>query len=74
MTRPTDRLPGWGRAVVEILRDTYISWRDARTIRLGFPPLTEERRKELVRVVSGMAEDAKRQVRNIRREDSLQFG
>ena len=40
---------------------------DGRTIRLAFPPLTEERRRELVRVVSGMAEDAKGQVRNHRR-------
>ena len=40
---------------------------DGRTIRLGFPPLTEERRKELVKVVSGMAEDGKGQIRNQRR-------
>ncbi len=40
---------------------------DGRTIRLGFPPLTEERRRELVRVVNSMAEEAKGQVRNHRR-------
>ncbi len=40
---------------------------DGRTIRLVFPPLTEERRKELVRVVRHMAEEAKNRVRGVRR-------
>ena len=39
-----------------------------RSIRLNFPPLTEERRKELVRVVKNMAEDGRISIRNIRRE------
>lgn len=41
---------------------------DGRTLRLNFPPLTEERRKELVRVVKNMAEDGRIAIRNIRRE------
>lgn len=41
---------------------------DGRAIRLNFPPLTEERRKELVRVVKQMAEDGRISIRNIRRE------
>ena len=41
---------------------------DGRTLRLNFPPLTEERRKDLVRVVKGMAEDGRVAIRNIRRE------
>jgi ribosome recycling factor len=41
---------------------------DGRSIRLNFPPLTEERRKELVRVVKKMAEEGRIAVRNIRRE------
>jgi len=41
---------------------------DGRIIRLNFPPLTEERRKELVRVVKKMAEDSRISIRNIRRE------
>ena len=41
---------------------------DGRSVRLTFPPLTEERRRELVRVVNSMAEDAKVVLRNIRRE------
>ena len=40
---------------------------DGQVIRLSFPPLTEERRKELVKVVRGKAEDGKVQVRNHRR-------
>ena len=36
-------------------------------IRLAFPPLTEERRKELVKVVRHKAEEAKVAVRNLRR-------
>ncbi len=40
---------------------------DGNVIRLAFPPLTEDRRKELVKVVSGMAEDGRISIRNIRR-------
>ncbi len=41
---------------------------DGRTIRLIFPPLTEERRKELAKQVKKTAEDSKVAVRNIRRD------
>jgi len=41
---------------------------DGRSLRLNFPPLTEERRKELVRVVKKMAEDGRIAIRNIRRD------
>lgn len=41
---------------------------DGETIRLAIPQLTEERRKELVKVVSKKAEEAKVAVRNIRRD------
>lgn len=40
---------------------------DGTVIRLSFPPLTEERRKDLVRVVRGMAEDGRVAIRNARR-------
>nr|WP_254127029.1 ribosome recycling factor [Aquihabitans sp. G128] len=40
---------------------------DGNAIRLSFPPLTSERRKEFVKVVKGMAEDGRIQVRNLRR-------
>ena len=41
---------------------------DGKVIRLVFPALTEERRKEIVKQVKKMAEDAKVAVRNIRRD------
>ena len=41
---------------------------DGKTIRLIFPPLTEERRKEIVKDIAKMAEAKKVHVRNIRRD------
>ena len=41
---------------------------DGNVIRLQIPELTEERRKELVKVVHGVAESGKISVRNIRRD------
>jgi ribosome recycling factor len=41
---------------------------DGNVIRLQIPELTEERRKEMVKVVHGVAEDGRVAVRNIRRD------
>jgi ribosome recycling factor len=41
---------------------------DGKMVRIPIPPLTEERRKELVKLVRKMAEEARVAVRNIRRE------
>ena len=41
---------------------------DGNVIRIAIPPLTEERRKELVKVVRKQAEDARVSIRNIRRD------
>jgi ribosome recycling factor len=41
---------------------------DGKLIRLAIPALTEERRKELVKVVRKMAEECKVKQRNVRRE------
>jgi ribosome recycling factor len=41
---------------------------DGITIRLAFPPLTEERRKEMVKQVKKMGEEGKIAVRNARRD------
>ncbi|MEA4920607.1 MAG: ribosome recycling factor [Clostridiaceae bacterium] len=41
---------------------------DGKIIRLTFPQLTEERRKDLTKTVKKMGEDAKVAVRNIRRD------
>lgn len=42
---------------------------DGVVIRIPFPPLTEERRKEMVKVVKSKAEDARVSIRNIRRDE-----
>ena len=41
---------------------------DGKSIRLSFPPLTEERRKELVKDIHKRAEEAKVAIRSIRRD------
>ncbi len=41
---------------------------DGKIIRLNIPPLTEERRHELVRLVRARAEEARVAVRNVRRD------
>ena len=41
---------------------------DGAAIRLAFPPLTEERRKEFVRMVRAKAEDGRNTVRSARRD------
>lgn len=46
---------------------------DGKCIRLNFPPLTEERRKELSKSVSKREEDAKVAVRSIRRDTLEEF-
>ena len=41
---------------------------DGKTIRLPIPQLTEERRKELVKVVRNLGEEGRIAVRNVRRD------
>ena len=41
---------------------------DGRVVRVPIPPLTEERRKEIVKTVSGSVEDAKVKIRGIRED------
>ena len=41
---------------------------DGKIIRLIFPPLTEDKRKEIAKDISHIAEDSKVQVRNVRRD------
>lgn len=41
---------------------------DGKTIRLNLPPLTEERRRDLVKVVHNRVEEARIAVRNVRRD------
>ena len=41
---------------------------DGKILRIIFPPLTEDRRKEIVKDISKLAEETKVQIRNVRRE------
>ena len=41
---------------------------DGKVVRLNIPALTEERRKELVKVAHEVAEEARNEIRQIRRE------
>jgi ribosome recycling factor len=43
---------------------------DGKIIRISIPPLTEERRKEIVKVVHKVCEDYKVSVRNVRRDSN----
>lgn len=43
---------------------------DGKMIRINIPPLTEERRKQLVKTVKKKAEEAKVAIRNIRRDSN----
>lgn len=46
---------------------------DGNVIRISIPALTEERRKDLVKVVGKFAEESRVQVRNIRRDSNEQL-
>ena len=46
---------------------------DGKIVRINIPPLTEERRKELVKVIKRMEEECKVAMRNIRRDGNEQL-
>ena len=46
---------------------------DGKVIRLSFPQLTEERRKDLIKQIKKYAEDSKVAIRNVRRDAMEQF-
>jgi ribosome recycling factor len=67
--KPHDR--GALAAIEKAIRDSDLGVspsNDGVIIRINFPALTEERRKEYVKVVKHMAEDGRVAVRNIRRD------
>jgi len=69
LIKPHDR--GALGAVEKAIRDSDLGVspnNDGVVIRLNFPPLTEERRRDYVKVVKNMAEDGRIAVRNIRRD------
>jgi ribosome recycling factor len=57
-------------AIEKAIRDSDLGVNpvdDGTVIRIAFPPLTEERRKEFIKVAKGKAEDARVSVRSVRR-------
>ncbi|AMP37760.1 ribosome recycling factor [Ralstonia syzygii subsp. celebesensis] len=63
-------------AVEKAIREADLGLNPAtmgEVIRVPMPPLTEERRKELTKVVKSEGEDAKVAVRNVRRDANEQF-
>ena len=69
LVKPHDR--GALESVEKAIRDSDLGVspsNDGVVIRLNFPPLTEERRRDYVKVVKNMAEDGRIAVRNVRRD------
>ncbi|MFA5464011.1 MAG: ribosome recycling factor, partial [Dysgonamonadaceae bacterium] len=73
----------WERSMLKIIEKAILDSdvgitpeNNGEVIRLGIPPLTEERRKQLVRQIKQEAEDAKISIRNFRREgmDAIKKG
>ena len=63
--------PGSVKAIERAIQESDLGLtpsNDGKLIRLPIPQLTEERRKELVKVVRGLAEDGRVAVRNVRRD------
>ena len=73
----------WERSMLKIIEKAILDSdvgitpeNNGEVIRLGIPPLTEERRKQLVKQIKQEAEDAKISIRNFRREgmDAIKKG
>jgi ribosome recycling factor len=65
----------WEKAMISVIEKTILNsdvgitpMNNGETIRLGIPPLTEERRRQLVKQAKHEGEEAKISVRNSRRE------
>lgn len=74
VVKPHDR--GAMAAIEKAIRESDLGLQpsnDGVVIRLSFPVLTEERRKEYVKVVKNMAEDGRVAIRNIRRDTRKQL-
>jgi ribosome recycling factor len=66
---------GMGAKIEKAIRESDLGLNPATQgdlIRVPMPPLNEERRKELIKVVKGEAEDAKVAIRNLRRDANEQ--
>ena len=65
----------WDKSMVPIIDKAILSAdlglnpiSDGTNIKIPIPPLTEERRKEMVKIVKKLGEDAKVAIRNVRRD------
>jgi len=66
---------GMGAKIEKAIRESDLGLNPASQgdlIRVPMPALTEERRKDLIKIVKGLAEDAKIAVRNLRRDANEQ--
>lgn len=66
---------GMGAKIEKAIRESDLGLNPSsqgELIRVPMPPLNEERRKELIKVVKGEAEDAKVAIRNLRRDANEQ--
>ena len=78
MTTPdarTIQITAWEPAMLSIIEKAILEanvgftpQNDGKVIRLNMPPLTEERRKEMVKMIKKMGEDTKIAIRNQRRD------
>ena len=74
VVKPHDR--GSLAAIEKAIRDSDLGMspsNDGTVIRLNFPALTEERRRDYVKLVKNMAEDGRIAVRNVRRDARKQL-
>lgn len=65
----------WDKSILDEIEKTLLKsdlgltpTNDGNVIRLSIPPLTEERRKDLVKLVKRLAEEGRVAIRNVRRE------
>ena len=70
----------WDKSVLKAIEKAILTsdlginpQNDGHSIRLVFPPLTEERRKELVKMTKKYGEESKVAIRNIRRDAVERF-
>ncbi len=71
----TLQIQPWDASILKLVEKSILTsdlglnpQNDGRVIRLSFPPLTEDRRKELIKQSHKIGEDAKVAIRNIRRD------
>jgi ribosome recycling factor len=65
----------WDKSILELIEKSILASNigvtpesDGNVVRLPFQPLTEDTRKEIVKQIKKMSEDAKIEIRNIRRD------